>query len=297
LSGNSLVFRSAKAEAAYLEAYDAALALWPVPYEELEVPTRFGGTHVILSGPASAPPAVLLPGNFASATMWHSCVAELSRHHRIYAVNIVGDLGKSVATRLPSSRTDFAVWLTDLFDRLGLQRSHLVGASYGGFLALNFAMSAPQRVDRIVLLCPGVPSFAPPTPRWALYGLPMTVSPSRLTVEWFYRGASARHHVGDPAIFRQWVLGVQALARRIPFRPAFGDDEFPALKMPVLMLVGDREIMYDARSAVMRAKQLIPGIEAEIIPGAGHLLLQDQPEMVAERIIQSLGEKTRLPTG
>lgn len=55
--------------AAFEAAYRAALAHWPEPYQELEVPTRFGETHVIASGPASAAPIVLLHGYGASATM------------------------------------------------------------------------------------------------------------------------------------------------------------------------------------------------------------------------------------
>ena len=53
-------FKTPEGEAAYLAAYDAAMKLWPVPYEEMDIPTRFGMTHVVVSGPKDAPPLVLL---------------------------------------------------------------------------------------------------------------------------------------------------------------------------------------------------------------------------------------------
>ena len=39
-------FKTSKGEAAFRAAYDAAMKLWPVPYEEREIPSRFGNTHL-----------------------------------------------------------------------------------------------------------------------------------------------------------------------------------------------------------------------------------------------------------
>ncbi len=60
-------FKTPEGEAAYLAAYDAAMKLWPVPYEEIEIPSRFGMTHVVTSGPKDAPPLVLLHGYIGDA--------------------------------------------------------------------------------------------------------------------------------------------------------------------------------------------------------------------------------------
>jgi len=48
-------FRTPEGEARYLAAYDAALKRWPVPSDEIDIPTRFGTTHVVVSGPNDAP--------------------------------------------------------------------------------------------------------------------------------------------------------------------------------------------------------------------------------------------------
>src|SRR5689334_834092 len=77
------VFRSPEGEAAFMAAYDAVLANWPVAYESLSIPTRLGRTHVIASGPASAPPVILLHSLAASAAVWQPNVAALSPHFRV----------------------------------------------------------------------------------------------------------------------------------------------------------------------------------------------------------------------
>jgi hypothetical protein len=67
--GNPSVYASLKGQARCMAAYDAALARWPVPYEQLDLPTRFGSTHIIASGPKDAPALLLLHGRWATATI------------------------------------------------------------------------------------------------------------------------------------------------------------------------------------------------------------------------------------
>jgi pimeloyl-ACP methyl ester carboxylesterase len=153
-TGSMSLFKSNKGRIRYLEAYDAVLRDWPVPYEELDVPTRFGDTHVIASGEQEAPPLVLLPSLAGSATLWRPNVEGLSTHFRTYAVDVIGQVGKSVPTRRIENRQDCADWLVDVLDALDIPRTSIVGSSYGAFLALNQASLTPERVDRVILISP-----------------------------------------------------------------------------------------------------------------------------------------------
>ena len=101
------MFKTPEGQARYFAAYDATLALWPVPVESFDVPTRFGSTHIHVCGPENAPPLVLLPGQAVSSTMWYPNIAALSRAYRVYALDIIGDMGKSVRTRPITSPLDF----------------------------------------------------------------------------------------------------------------------------------------------------------------------------------------------
>jgi pimeloyl-ACP methyl ester carboxylesterase len=68
----------------------------------------------------------------------------------------------------------------------------------------------------------------------------------------------------------------------------FDNQEFKKLEMPILLLIGESEILYESKSAVERAWQLIPHIEADIVPNAGHMLTTDQPEEVTRRVMSFL---------
>src|SRR5262249_3636292 len=142
-------------EARFLAAYDAAMKSWPVPYEEIEIPGRFGTTHVVVSGPNAAPPLVLLHGYMATLTMWSPNIAAFSKDYRVYAVDVMGQPGRSTPGEPIGSAAEYVSWLTATLDALGLDRVCLVGMSFGGWLALNYAVAEPRRVQKLVLLSPG----------------------------------------------------------------------------------------------------------------------------------------------
>ena len=144
-------FKTPEGKAAYLAAYDTAMKLWPVPYEEIEIPTRFGMTHVLASGPKDAPSLVLLHGMSMTSMMWSPNIADFSKEYRVYAIDVMGQPGKSIPDPDEPIRDaeDYVTWLRSTLDGLNLDRISLVGMSYGGWLVLNFAMTAPERVRKV----------------------------------------------------------------------------------------------------------------------------------------------------
>jgi pimeloyl-ACP methyl ester carboxylesterase len=282
------LFKTLEGEAMSLRAYENALAHWPVPYEELDLTTGYGLTHIIGSGPAGEKPLILLHGQDSSSTSWIYNIYDLSQAFRVYAVDTIGDIGKSKPTYLLKSREDYARWLLEVFEQLKIEKADLMGLSYGGFLATNFALAYPERVNRVVLLGPGIPNFGPPTLQWASYGMPMLLLPSRLTVKRFINGASTKGYSKEDPVFEQMIIGMMNLRHVSFMRPVFTDEEFKQLTTPVLLLIGDHEIMYEPQKALTQATQLIPNLQAELIPNANHMLNSDQPERVNTRVLKFL---------
>jgi pimeloyl-ACP methyl ester carboxylesterase len=288
------MFKTRAGQARYFAAYDAALAVWPVSVESLDVHTRFGDTHVNACGRVGAPPLVLLPGIAISSTMWYANVADLSRNLRVYAVDTIGDKGKSVCTRSLRTRADFADWMRDLFTGLRLQRAHIAGLSYGGFLALDFTLSAPECVTKLILLAPAA-CLLPFTPRFYLRFLAATVLPGRLLPvsvrRWLCAlpaGSGARPVV-DQFLVATDFRGDYNVSPRV-----YGDAELRRIAAPTLVLIGEREVIYDPRAALRRAADLIPDCQAALVPGAGHAVAIDQPEIVNDRILEFLREENGL---
>jgi pimeloyl-ACP methyl ester carboxylesterase len=139
-----------------LRRYEEALAQWPVQADHLRMHTREGETFVLACGPDDGPPLLLLfHGSGSNATMWMGDVAAWAKHFRVHAVDLIGEPGHSAPSRPPLDSDAYALWLDDVLDNLGLERAAVVGASLGGWLALDYATRRPQRVERLALLCPG----------------------------------------------------------------------------------------------------------------------------------------------
>src|SRR5947208_1980903 len=72
---------------------------WPIVSEERTVPTTYGPTFVRISGPTGAPPLVLIPGGASSSLMWAPNIRDLSSEYRTFAVDQIGDFGRSICTK------------------------------------------------------------------------------------------------------------------------------------------------------------------------------------------------------
>jgi pimeloyl-ACP methyl ester carboxylesterase len=283
-------FKTPAGEAAFMASYDATLEQWPVPYVAMRVPTRFGATHMIGCGPEDGEPLVLLHAFSTSSAVWIRNIAALSQMYRTFLVDINGDANKSESSAPFRSRSDCVGWLSDVFDGLKLDQAHLGGMSYGGWMTLNFALAAPSRVKRIVLIAPAA-SFAKFRLSFFLHFLGPLFFPTRAAVRKSLQWLSAAGHAVDERLADQMFQAARHF--RFPkdgiYPTVFTDDELRRLCMPALLLVGDREVIYDAHLAVNRALQLIPGIQAEVIPDASHLLIMEQPEVVNRRLLAFLG--------
>ena len=271
---------------------------WPVPYEEMEIPSRFGTTHVVVSGPRDAPPLVLLHGYWATLTMWALNIADFSADYRVYAIDVMGQPSRSVPDEPIRSAADYVAWLTATLDGLNLGRVSLVGMSYGAWLALNYAVAAPARVRKLALLSPAA-SFLPIVRQFSLRGTLMLFLQRRALVNWFMRWLTFEGDLADPDtrrvgdnIVEMMYLGLkhfripQETLRVVP--TVFSDGELRAMHVPTLLLIGGREVIYDPAMALARARRLIPDFEGDLVPRSSHDMCFRQHRLVDRRVLDFL---------
>ena len=298
-------FNTPEGEARYLAAYDAALKRWPVPYEELDVPTRFGITHVVAAGRKNAPALVLLHGYMATSVMWAPNIADFTNDYRVYAIDIMGQPSKSIPDQPIRTATDYVAWLTATLDGLGLGRISLLGMSFGGWVALKYAVAASDRVRHLVLLSPG--GLLSIVRQFGLRAMLMVFFPTRFTVNSFMRWAGFTDSPGESdagPVLHLMYLGMKhfrmpkdTLRVNADAANPLSDDELRSLPMPVLLLFGDGEVIYGSAEALERARRLIPHVEGDLVPGCRHDMCLSQSRIVDARVLDFLKDRLSFSPG
>lgn len=279
-------FRGAGDRARFLAAYDEAFHAWPLPRDGYDIATDFGTTYVHRSGPRAGEPIVLLHGAGGNASNWVPQIAAFAERHPVYAVDTIDDPGRSVQTAVMTGSADAARWLDQTLAGLGLDRVHLVGQSYGGWLALNQAAHSTDRIASATLLDPGGLEKV----RAGFYvnmvaGALATIAPRRLR-PWLARRLAQPALVMDPRDLAPVMIGARRFGpQRSAARP-FTDDELRGVKVPLLALLAERSVLLHPERARNRVQRLAPGAEAEIIPGVGHGLTLEEPELVNARVLR-----------
>ncbi|MEV4893178.1 alpha/beta fold hydrolase [Nonomuraea sp. NPDC055795] len=278
----TMIYKSQEGGLELLDHYRQVLDTWPVPAEHLRVPTREGETFVLASGPQDAPPLVLLHGSGANTSMWRADVATWSRHFRTYAVDLVGEPGLSAPSRPALDSDAVALWLDDVLEGLHVTGAAFAGTSLGGWTALDYAIRRPASVTRLALMCPG--------------------GVGRQKVGWIFKALLARPFrrggLRESAIA---VAGLDAEKDRQaldavvltfthfnPRReklPVFPDDALRGLTMPVLVIVGGQDAMFDSHQTARRIRECVPHAAVTLLPETGHAIF-GQSEPIADFLTQ-----------
>lgn len=260
----------------FFAAYDAVLRQWPVPVHRVDVPTPYGSTRVHMCGPEDGTPLVLLPGGGTTSVAWFAVVGQLARTHRIHALDLMGDIGRSVHDGAPLRGTgDLTAWLDAVLDASGLGAVQMCGHSYGGRIALAYGLHAPHRLSRLALIDP-INCFAGMSPRYLTRALPMLLRPTAGRVRAFHRWETG-HAPTDP-VWAAFLESTATAARsKVVAMRRPKAQNLRACTVPTLVLLAERSRAHDVRRVANRARRLLPEATVALLPGASHHSLPVEP--------------------
>ncbi|HLL55521.1 MAG TPA: alpha/beta hydrolase [Myxococcaceae bacterium] len=252
--------------------YHTFRAKIPAPTEEQKVQTSFGETQVLVGGPENGPAIIALHGALASSAHVMAELAPLLSRFRVHAVDIIGHSVKSADARPPVNDNAYGRWLEEVMDGLGLQKAHVIGVSWGGFVSLRLAAHAPERIDRLVLLVPAGIVQGSAVDGFFKLGLPMLMYrafPSRERLE-----RMVRHLLTTPED-QDWMgyLGEAFLGYAMDIRvpPLATREELARFSGPTLVLGGDDDVSFPGEKLLRRAPEILPNrLDTELMPNCRH---------------------------
>ncbi|CCQ17712.1 putative hydrolase [Rhodococcus sp. AW25M09] len=271
----------------FYTAYDRVLQKWPVEVEVLDVETAYGTTRVNACGPVGGPPLVLLPGAGATSTVWFANVEALARKYRVYAVDLMGDVGRSVpGERSIGSVEELLNWVTAVLDELNLPTAALCGHSYGAMIALAYALRNERRVDALTLLDPNS-CFGSMSPRYLLHAIPILLSTNetrqRRFVEWETGGLRL-----DPDWLDVLALGAADFPKAktiVPKRPKPG--AFTNFGVATTVVLAGESKVHNAATIESAVRAVLPQARTVILGSATHHGLPMHPAAELNEILLS----------
>jgi pimeloyl-ACP methyl ester carboxylesterase len=230
---------------------------------------------------------VLIQGMGFDRSGWAPVLPELGRHFRLVLVDNRGT-GRSDRAAGSFAITDMADDIAAVLDAAGARRAHVVGASLGGMVAQELAISYPQRVNGLVLACT--------TPGWPL-AYPMPAASVRLLAATgdMATEAAVRRHTENALSARtvrdhpELVARLVELQHSRPVTPEVRSAQAAAgarycgrlrqsrIGARTLVLHGTADTVVDPRNAKLLAHR-IPGARLVTFPGLGHLLFWEDPD-------------------
>ncbi len=278
-------FRDRRAFARFSAIYSECMGGLPEPRERLTVETAFGLVRAYRFGAGAGTPLLLMPGRGSSTPLWRANLPGLMRDRAVYTVDGLGEPGCSSQSARFRSARDQATAMHQTIEGLGLDGVHLLGASIGGWLALQTAIHQPDRVTSVITLDPAS-TFARLTAKAVVVSLGSVIPgmPDGLRnrlLGWISGGVE---DAGDFPEGRLVASGMKDFKVRIPAPRMPTDGELRSVSLPVLVLIAGRSIMHNPDHAYRRATTLLPRGEVELWPDASHALNGEFPDRVAERV-------------
>jgi pimeloyl-ACP methyl ester carboxylesterase len=258
---------SDEARETFMAAYESAFRLWPQPVEEFDVETATATTRVHACRPRpDGDPVVLLTGAGGNAAGWFPNVAALAECGPVYGIDFPGDPNPGEARALMVPPDACAGWLDELLGKLGDGPAHLVGFSFGGWVAMNQAIRAPGRVASVTLLDPA--GLAPLDARfWLWLSVSGLIAQAPGPVRRRLAGWLDNVYLAEDDLMALMWAGMRGYRAEQKFIAPLNDDELAAIDVPALLVTGARSALVAPKEARARGG-LMPQAQVEIVSGS-----------------------------
>ncbi|MCH8948778.1 MAG: alpha/beta hydrolase [Chloroflexi bacterium] len=244
-------------------------------------------------------PVVLVHGWNGSTFSFRYVISELARQYRVIAIDLLGFGYSARPANGDYSLSAQAKLVSVVLDRLDVEHATLLGHSMGGAVAMRVAVGNPDQVERLVLADSVTVSQVRRAVRfsWLFRLLMPLAAPFTMHRERFRRRVF-RSAVHDPAFLTPEMLAghyrplhmrghLQSLAKQLIDR---GRDDLwlpDRIGQPTLILWGEHDRWIPLAAGEAMAEQ-IPDARLVVVPSAGHMPLEEQPEFCNRELLKFL---------
>jgi pimeloyl-ACP methyl ester carboxylesterase len=269
------------------------------------VDTSSGTLQVLDQGDPQGSPIVLLHCATCSMEWWDHLAPALEQSHRVIRIDLLG-MGGSDKPSSGYAITEQAGAVAEALAKLHVVGATVVGHSLGGSVATALSEESPQLASRIVIVDQSPEdgfeneSLGQQMTRWPVIGQGLArliqVAPTSLIRDQYGQAFAPGFNISSGfdnpdqpvddlramtySAYKDTVDAEQDYVDQGPL-----DERLAATHLPVLVIFGAEDQIYDASAAIARYRQNVPGVQARLIPGAGHSPNVEKPDLVAPLIL------------
>ncbi|MDT5293743.1 MAG: hypothetical protein QOJ76_623 [Acidobacteriota bacterium] len=241
-------------------------------------------------------PLVLIPGFGTGLWIWYRQVADFAEKFRTIVFDPRGTARSSAVPDEPLTMRRLAADVAALLDELSVERAHILGASFGGFVAQEFALAYPERTRGLILCCTsyGGPRHCPPAPE-TLQALASTkgLNTEERVRENLLLAFSPDFAASHPAEIERVIalraenhVPEHAYLRQLQAAMAFdAEGRVAEIKAPTLVITGDADVIVPRENSANLAAA-IPGARFQVIEGGSHTFFIERPAEFNRAVVE-----------
>ncbi len=265
----SKAFKTPEGKKEVFKAYESLAKITNLDFEEINIETKYGNTYIMAMGKMDLPVLILLHGSGINSVMWLNEMNIYKNNYRVYAIDMIGEPGKSEEEQLSFITDDYADWLNEVVEKLDATKVSVVGISLGAWLGTKLATKYNEKIEKLVLLCPA--GIGKQKVMFLVQSIFYFMQGEK-GMKKLMKKVSGGEDLPQEILDYQVLIGKHFNYRREVI-PIFSDEEVKRLTMPVLLLVGEDDIMLDSKSTADRLKSLLPHAQINLLKGRGHTIV------------------------
>lgn len=281
-------WRSEGARGDYLSSYRAVLSGIDAPTHTRDIPTDFGTARAtIWQGPeGSGNPVLLVPGRASGAPMWAENLPSWIGARTIVALDPIGDAGLSTQSTPFAGPEDQARWISQAVHALDLGPVHVVGHSFGGATATEFALADPGQVTSLALLEPVMVARPMPPSIYFWAAIASLPTPQAWRDRAFAEiGGTTVQEVQTRTPMSEMISSAsRAYSPALPLPRTLSDEQWRNLRMPLRLDIGANSSIAGGEGSISRINALIPTATTVLWPEASHSLPMDERDRIGAEL-------------
>lgn len=280
------LFSSSEAEEKLSTIYSEKLDNWPVDVKNILVDTTYGSAHVLNWGNKNGEVIVMLHAFNVTSTSW-IYQAEALADYNVFAIDYIGDVGMS---RLydnevfPSNSKESSDWIKEVTDSLGLSQFNLVGASFGGYLSMEFARYYPETVSKLALITPiGLNDFPEETGMkfGELFG-DFNEENVRTFITWCIGNNNQAIEGSTEYLALGFMNGTKVLQAEV-----LSKEEIKSIETPIVLILAERDVFVGEPEVAISSASAFPNMNSTVVD-SDHMAAMEVSEQINSILIDFL---------